>query len=210
MIAFNGAMFMADADGFIHGYSDAGKLPAEHNLYDGTDKTAEGIYFADNHVANTSAVIEDVTDINVAELVASNHLISTADQSGIKKLKIHTDSANLIDAVVKMDEDFFAFQEKNRCYRKNPEQYDKVFVNVIAPGREVSWIKVKAHNGNLTLKGNKEADKQATAALRPFKVPPSTPAHVPVHQVIHQPLPVQQSSGQLQMGPPKKKRRIIN
>jgi hypothetical protein len=30
-------------------------------------KTAEGIYFADNHVANKSAVIEDVTDINVAE-----------------------------------------------------------------------------------------------------------------------------------------------
>ena len=49
-----------------------------------------------------SAVIEDVTDINISEIVVSNNLLTT-NQYDINKLKIHTDSAYLVDTVIKID-----------------------------------------------------------------------------------------------------------
>ena len=80
-IKINSATFEADSHGFILGYSDAAQLQAKYNLLDGTDRTSEGIYFGDSHIANASAIIQGVTDVNIAELVASNHLFSIAQNS---------------------------------------------------------------------------------------------------------------------------------
>ena len=101
-----------------------------------------------------------------------------------------------------MDRDYFAFTNRNKNYRKNPEEYDKLFVNVISPAKDVKWIKVKAHSGILTLKGNKGADKLASAAINPFKVAPSTSVNSPVQQAA------QHQSSRQHLGPPKKKQKI--
>lgn len=183
-MTFNGVEFESDANDVVHAYWDAGHLQAKYNLLDGSVKTAEGIYFGKNNEANKSAIIEGVEDIHIAELVASNNLLSIADGYGITKFKIHADSGNLIDAVNKMDRDFFEFQRKNKKYQQNPEQYDNLFVKVIAPARHVNYVKVKSHDSLLTPEGNKQADKLATAALKPFKVPANIhqhQSHLPVH-----------------------------
>ena len=99
-IEINSATFAAVSHGFIHGYSDAGQLQDKYNLLVGTDKTSKGIYFGDSHIANASAIIQGVTDVKIAEFVASNHMFSIACQYGINKLKIHTDSSNCLQLLV--------------------------------------------------------------------------------------------------------------
>jgi hypothetical protein len=82
-----------------------------------TVKQTRACNFGHNHEAKISSVIEDVTDINISEIVVSNNLLITTDRYDINKLKIHTDSANLVDTVIKID--YFQWSIFSHSKRKN-------------------------------------------------------------------------------------------
>lgn len=138
--------YIKDNDGFVHVYTDGSVM----NTLAGC-----GVYFGYNHPLNASVSVVRPSNVLAVEYEAAMCAIRIAKKDGIKKLRVFSDSKNMIDSMQKW--------KKNGWKRFNGTQeivqgLDETIQN---SNITIEWIHIPAHSG---IPGNEEADKLARLA----------------------------------------------
>lgn len=162
-----------DHKGYVHVYTDAGRKKYKC----GTILSSIAVYFGPGENANIGKIVPSVSDINVAEAMATLEAIKIARKNKINKLTIFTDSLSTVHIVNSLKSQRRGLRGANK-YRRKPEKKLKLFekspstfqyiVDQINQMEDVQFIWVKAHSkpGVPGHKGNKAADKLAGQALK--------------------------------------------
>lgn len=163
-ILCNGTHFNQDAKGFVHVYTDGSCI--NNGKY--TAAAGFGVYFGKNHPLNVSEPIIGRPTNNAGEIQASIRAIHDAQKSGVKRLKIFTDSAFLINSVCKWMPGWKNNGWKLKTGKSVVNQKDfKTLDSLIEKGNMlIKWSYIPAHKGLL---GNEEADKLAKIGASQYR-----------------------------------------
>lgn len=126
-------------------------------------KAGIGVYWGPNHPMNVSERIPGRQTNNRAEIQAAVRAMQQAKTIGARNLTIYTDSRFMIDSVTSW---LPGWVQRNWVLAsggpvKNKEDFQDLLK--AAEGLSVKWVHVRGHRG---VKGNEEADRLATGALR--------------------------------------------
>jgi ribonuclease HI len=153
---YNKLKFQEDSAGFVHVYTDGscegnGKVAAAAGL---------GVYFGENHELNVSEPVTGRPTNNVGEIQAAIRAIKDAQNVGIKRLNIFTDSQFLINSICKWisgwkRKDWKLANGKPVANVKDFKELDQL---IESGNMLIKWSYIPAHSGHV---GNEAADKLA-------------------------------------------------
>ncbi|XP_046455643.1 ribonuclease H1-like isoform X3 [Daphnia pulex] len=171
-VSFGDHPFQRDEDGFVHCYTDGS---CEKNGQVGA-KAGVGVWFGVDHPLNVSEPVVGPPTNNVAEIQAATKAIQVAQNCGISKLQINTDSQFLIKCITQ----WMPKWQKNGWKLstggdvKNKEQLEELH-EMLKKSINIKWNYVKAHKG---IEGNEYADMLAKAGAANYKIKTNTKDNV--------------------------------
>ena len=153
---YNDYLFQEDSNGFVHVYTDGssignGKLTASAGL---------GVYFGEEHKLNASEPVIGRATNNVGEIQAAIKAIEVAQNCGIKRICIFTDSQFLINSACKWMSTWKKKGWKLASGKAvvNQEDFKRLDELIESDNLLIKWSYIPAHKG---YKGNEEADRLA-------------------------------------------------
>ncbi|KAH8372665.1 hypothetical protein KR009_002384 [Drosophila setifemur] len=156
--------FEIDADGFVIVYTDGSCL---NNGRPGAC-AGYGVYFGTDHKLNAAKPVQGRVTNNVGEIQAAIHAIKTAQDLGIQKLCICTDSQFLINSITLWVAGWKRrdWKLKNNQPVKNVVDFKELDELLQKKDVQVKWNYVEAHKG---IQGNEMADKLARQGSALYK-----------------------------------------
>ncbi|KAH8284564.1 hypothetical protein KR018_004296, partial [Drosophila ironensis] len=156
--------FEIDADGYVIVYTDGSCI---RNGQPGAS-AGYGVFFGRNHPLNAGKPVSGRVTNNVGEIQASIHAIKIAQDLGIAKLSINTDSQFLINSVTLWLQGWKrrGWMLKSNQPVKNVVDFKELDALLQNQKVQVKWNYVEAHKG---IEGNEMADKLAREGSALYK-----------------------------------------